>query len=138
MQKKERHEFIRRMVEDELITRQQEIVHRLTARGLDATQASVSRDLDELGIIKEKGVYRIARSSSSDPSLRPSSFLSVGSNLIVGKCASGLASAITVRIDSANIPEIVGTIAGDDTVFIAVADKASQDVVEQKLWGLFR
>jgi transcriptional regulator of arginine metabolism len=60
-----------------------------------------------------------------------------GENLIVAKCESGLASAVAVRIDSAKIAEIVGTIAGDDTIFIAVKDAKSQKAITKKIWEIF-
>ncbi len=60
-----------------------------------------------------------------------------GENLIAAKCGSGLASAICVQIDRAKITEIVGTIAGDDTIFIAVKDYKSQKKVLKTIRELF-
>ena len=60
-----------------------------------------------------------------------------GENMIVAKCESGLASAVAVRIDAAGISEIVGTIAGDDTIFVAVKDKDNQKTVIKKIWEVF-
>jgi len=60
-----------------------------------------------------------------------------GDSMIVAKCDSGLASAAAVRIDAARIPEIVGTIAGDDTIFIAVKDSKAQKAALKKVWSVF-
>ena len=65
------------------------------------------------------------------------SLQTVGNNLIVAKTLSGLASAVTVRIDSAAIPGVVGTIAGDDTIFIAVSDQDTQITAVDMINGVF-
>lgn len=137
MQKRARQQFIRDLVAREQIRGQQELVRVLRDSGFSVTQASVSRDLDELHIIKADGHYVLPmRRSISDPlssvELTPS-----GDNLIVAKCRSGLASAVAVSIDEAGIEEIAGTLAGDDTIFIAVADARTQHHVMRRLWRLF-
>jgi transcriptional regulator of arginine metabolism len=63
----------------------------------------------------------------------PITFTAVGENLIVIKCSSCLASAAAVRIDAAGIPQIVGTIAGDDTIFVAVNDAKEQSQAIKEL-----
>ena len=60
-----------------------------------------------------------------------------GDSLVVAKTYSGLASASAVRIDAARIDDIVGTIAGDDTIFIAVKGQKEQRAVIKRLWELF-
>jgi transcriptional regulator of arginine metabolism len=60
-----------------------------------------------------------------------------GENIIVAKTEAGLASACAVRIDAAGIEEIVGTIAGDDTIFIAVRGQKEQKTVLKKVWEIF-
>ena len=57
--------------------------------------------------------------------------------LIVAKCLPGRASAVAVEIDDAAIPEIVGTLAGEDTIFIAVRDQKSQRAAMKKIWEMF-
>jgi transcriptional regulator of arginine metabolism len=56
---------------------------------------------------------------------------------LVLKCLSGLASAAAVRIDSARVKEIVGTIAGDDTIFVAVKDRQAQRTAMKRIWEVF-
>ena len=137
MQKRERQQFIRALVSRERIRGQQDLVKILREAGFSVTQASVSRDLDELSIIKADGHYVLPmRRSVSDP-LSGVELIPSGDNLIVAKCRSGLASAVAVSIDEAGIGEIAGTLAGDDTIFIAVADARTQHNVLRRLWKLF-
>ena len=103
----------------------------------DVTQASISRDLDELGIIKAAGIYTLPQKTSGATTFCLSSLDTAGEGMVVAKCDSGLASAAAVRIDAARIAEIVGTIAGDDTIFIAVKDAKAQKSVIKKLWEMF-
>ncbi|HTH52222.1 MAG TPA: hypothetical protein VL501_09830, partial [Pyrinomonadaceae bacterium] len=105
--------------------------------GFQVTQASVSRDLDQLGVVKVNGAYSLPRVDEKRSQFGPVAFQTAGDNLIVAKTLSGLASAVTVRIDSADIPEIVGTIAGDDTIFIAVRDHKSQVSALKQITGVF-
>jgi transcriptional regulator of arginine metabolism len=60
-----------------------------------------------------------------------------GENLVVAKTEPGLASAVAVQIDAAAISEIVGTLAGEDTIFIAIGDRKAQRAAIKKVWELF-
>ncbi len=136
MHKIERQQKIKELIRGGSFHSQLELTRELAARGISATQASVSRDLDEMGVVKVHGVYSLSdRAGVSD--FGPVALQSVGENLIVAKTMSGLASAITVRIDSAAIPGIVGTIAGDDTIFIAVRDHNAQTNALRQIKGVF-
>ncbi|MBK7393370.1 MAG: arginine repressor [Chloracidobacterium sp.] len=137
MQKKERHDFILKLIGTEKISRQDLLAEKLGQGGFVVTQASVSRDLEELGISKNNGIYELPSAASGAVRYGLKSLSPVGANLIVGSCDPGLASAITVRIDAAGIDEIVGTIAGDDTIFIAVPDIDKQAAAIAKIWNLF-
>ncbi len=137
MQKRERHDLILSLIISEHIGRQDILAERLAQRGFHVTQASVSRDLEELGVVKVDGHYELPRTPAAVMEYGLRSLETAGDNLVVGKCDSGLASAITVRIDGGHIDEIVGTIAGDDTIFIAVRDSVHQAVAIQKIWALF-
>lgn len=137
MNKKSRQNALLEILDKMAIDSQSAIAAELGNKGFAVTQASVSRDLDELGIEKRNGRYIRPIAGASDADLGAVSFDTAGDNLIVGRCSSGLASAITVRIDRTGIPEIVGTIAGDDTIFIAVKDAASQNAVMGRLGEMF-
>ncbi len=130
--REERLHFLREIVATRPLKRQDQIVRLLRKEGFEVTQASVSRDLEELGISKENGVYRKPQVFRQTPfglvSFQPS-----GDNLIVAKCGSGLASALAVRLDAVPKDGIVGTIAGDDTVFIAVTNQKAQKGLIKKL-----
>ena len=137
MQKAERHQTILDLIGAMRIGRQEELVKALADRGFTVTQASVSRDLDELGIIKVNGAYAPPQRRNDGLGIGPITVETAGPNMIVVKTAAGLASATTVRIDAAKIPGIVGTIAGDDTIFIAVKGENEQRGVIKGLWELF-
>jgi transcriptional regulator of arginine metabolism len=125
MQKNDRHRTILNLIAATPVERQDELVKLLTEKGFSVTQASVSRDLERLRVVKVDGRY-VRQTTSRFGTFGPISVGEAGDNLIVIKCGSGLASAAAVRIDSVAIPEIVGTIAGDDTIFIAVKGAKEQ------------
>ncbi len=138
MQKADRHSAILSLITSAAVSRQEELAALLHDRGFDVTQASVSRDLDELGIVKLKGRYiQPATSAGASSPFRISAIDAAGDNLVVVRCASGLASAAAVHIDGGKVAEIVGTIAGDDTIFIAVRDGTEQKTVIKILSKLF-
>jgi transcriptional regulator of arginine metabolism len=113
---------------------QDELAEALAAAGWTATQSSVSRDIAALGLVKIKGVYRRARQAKSDRGDPDQESIadvvlsveSSGDALIVLKTPAGEANHVAVRLDRLAWPEIVGTIAGDDTIFVAVRDRASK------------
>ena len=137
MHKPERQAAIRQLIVSEQFRSQSELTTRLATMGIIATQASVSRDLDEMGVVKVHGVYSVPTNDRRGSDLGPISLQTVGNNFIVAKTQSGLASAVTVRIDSAAIPGVVGTIAGDDTIFIAVRDHKTQRAALEQITGVF-
>ena len=138
MQKPERHELILDLIRSRPIGRQDELAQLLSDSGVSVTQASISRDLDELGIQKVDGRYaRVELPVAEASPFGVSAIHPAGSNMIIVRCSSGLASAAAVRIDGAKISEILGTIAGDDTIFIAVADEHGQKVAIKKLKMMF-
>jgi transcriptional regulator of arginine metabolism len=137
MQKRKRQEAMLSLIRTERVGNQAVLAERLTVAGFSVTQASVSRDLVELGVAKNNGVYVIEEQSRPVPEFGSVKFDTAGEGMIVGRCASGLASAITVRIDAQEIAEIVGTIAGDDTIFIAIKGREQQDAVLASLASLF-
>lgn len=137
MQKELRQTTILKLITTKSVSRQDEIVEFLEKKGFSVTQSSVSRDLDELGIVKINGSYSMPSKPKSAISFGLLNVQTAGDNLIVVKCEAGMASAICVRIDNTQIKEIVGTIAGEDTIFIAVNDKEAQQAVIKTIWGMF-
>ena len=138
MQKVDRHKLILDSISESAISNQHELMEILHEAGVEVTQASVSRDLTELGVVKIGGRY--ARPELPEPEASPFGIRTIdpsGDSLVVIKCASGLASAVAVRLDNENIRDVVGTIAGDDTIFVAVRDQSSQRSAMKKLRTLF-
>ena len=136
MDKEKRQQKIMSLIRTRRIGTQQELAEQLEGAGVVATQSSVSRDLEELGIVKQHGRYVLPRAGNGAGhgllSLDPA-----GDCLVVAKCEPGLASAVAVTIDRAAFDEIVGTLAGEDTVFIAVPEKRAQRAAIRKIWELF-
>ncbi len=137
MHKKERQNILISLIKAEPIAKQDVLAKKLAKNGVSVTQASISRDLEELGVIKSRGYYEMPKVAAPLLELGLQALETAGQCLIVGKCSAGLASAITVRIDNGRIEEIVGTIAGDDTIFIAVKNAADQADAMKKVWDLF-
>jgi transcriptional regulator of arginine metabolism len=137
MQKGERQNIIKDLIRSAEIGTQGELSKLLKKKKVLATQSSVSRDLGELGVIKIGGFYALPEARSEANIFGLNSLETAGNNLLVAKCELGLASAVCVKLDAAEIKEIVGTIAGEDTIFIAVKDAKAQKTVLRKIWEIF-
>ncbi len=128
-----RRRAIAELLESHVIRRQSELVRLLRAQGLDATQSCVSRDLRDLGAAKLRAGYRLSdpRGGINQQALRPvAEFIrdirSAGPNLLVINTAIGAAQRVALTLDRANWPEVVGTLSGDDTIFVASSGAGSQ------------
>jgi transcriptional regulator of arginine metabolism len=137
MHKETRQKKILSLIRAKRIATQEELKELLERTGVEATQSSVSRDLLELGIVKHHGHYTLPQAGNGAPLRGLLSLDTAGDALVVAKCEPGLASAVAVEIDRAALAEIIGTIAGEDTVFIAVADHKEQRAVIKKVWEIF-
>ena len=124
------------MIRAKPIGTQDELRSLLERAGVPATQSSVSRDLEELGVVKHHGHYTVPQANGA-AARGLLSLDTAGENLVVAHTEPGMASAVAVNIDGAAIEEIVGTIAGEDTIFIAVNDRKAQRAVIKKIWELF-
>ena len=136
MRKRPRQKKILELIRGRAISTQEELRALLDRVGMPATQSSVSRDLEELGVVKLHGHYAIPRANGSG-TRGLLSLDSAGDNLVIAKTEPGLASAVAVEIDGEAIPEVVGTLAGEDTIFIAVPDRKSQLPAMKRVWELF-
>lgn len=137
MKKSKRQQKILDLITAKNISTQEDLNDLLEKNGIYVNQSSVSRDLDELGIVKINGFYSQPQIKSEANTFGLLGLETAGDILIVAKCESGLASAVAVLIDREKIAEIVGTIAGDDTIFVAVKDKNDQKSVIKKIWEVF-
>jgi len=141
----ERQREILKLLRGKRVHSQEEIAGLLHSRGLDATQSSISRDLRDLGVAKVAGRYLVPQAPEDDHSdeLREAArFLRgarpAGPNLAVVLTVIGAAQQVAVAIDHAAWPEVVGTLAGDDTIFIATAAAAQQKRLLARLAGLMQ
>lgn len=135
-----RRRAIAELLERHAVRRQSELVRLLHAKGLEATQSSVSRDLRDLGAAKLTAGYRLpepSRGNNVDALGAVAEFLRdirpAGPNLLVINTAVGAAQRVCVTLDRANWPEVVGTISGDDTIFVATTGAGSQQRLSARL-----
>ncbi|MDX6578227.1 MAG: transcriptional regulator of arginine metabolism [Blastocatellia bacterium] len=136
MLKRERQKKLLNLIRAKRIGTQETLRAHLERAGVGATQSSVSRDLEELGVVKHHGSYALPQANGA-ATRGLLSLDSAGDALVIAKCLPGRASAVAVEIDDAGIPEIVGTLAGEDTIFIAVREQKAQRIVTKKIWELF-
>ena len=115
----------------------------LRKHGHAATQSSVSRDLRELGVAKLGDRYVLPEPGPSHQerfsTLKQfvSAMLTAGTNLTVLKTTVGAAQSVAVAIDTARWPEVIGTISGDDTIFIATSGAREQHKLGERLHAIF-
>lgn len=136
MNKRTRQQKILSLIQAKPIGTQEDLRALLEKTGVPATQSSVSRDLEELGIVKHHGHYTLPRADGA-AARGLLSLDQAGDNLVIARTLPGLASAVAVDIDAAAIEEVVGTIAGEDTIFIAVRDAKAQRQTIKQIWELF-
>lgn len=137
MIKEKRQQKLLSLIRARPVSTQGELAERLERAGFVATQSSISRDLEELGVVKQGGRYVVPRAESGAAARGLLSLDAAGDVLVVARCEPGLASAVAVEIDRARITGIVGTLAGEDTIFVAVAERKAQRAVIKKIWELF-
>jgi transcriptional regulator of arginine metabolism len=135
LSKTERHNTIRELVATTLISNQEELRRKLVRRGFDVTQATVSRDIHELHLLKGPNGYALPNGNGNgreDDESLPSvqevlrSFglkVKQAQNQLVLITTSGSAQPVALAVDHEDWPEVVGTLAGDDTVLIICTDE---------------
>lgn len=131
--KSKRHQMILKLVSEENIDTQESLQAALADNGFNVTQATVSRDIKELSLIKtvsadgnyKYGIPSLKKSGMKDESGSVLGFISdsvlnvdYAGNTVVVKCHSGMAQAVCAKLDETGIENVVGTLAGDDTIFI--------------------
>lgn len=144
--KRERHQLIQKVLRARRIATQQELVDALRAEGVDATQATLSRDLAELGVLRvsrpEGAVYELEPvNAQASPLLAElgDNVLWAADNdaLVVLRTRPGMASAVALAIDNARLPGCLGTLAGDDTLFATPARAVSPRKLLHQIQDLF-
>ena len=137
MNKHGRQQKILSLIRAKPIGTQEDLRSLLDKTGTPTTQSSLSRDLEELGVVKHHGHYTLPRANGG-AARGLLSLDQAGEILVIARTVPGLASAVAVEIDAAALPEIVGTIAGEDTIFIAVREAKAQRTTMKKVWELFK
>lgn len=147
--KNSRMEALKMLISSQELGSQEEVLQALAKEGYKLTQATLSRDLKQLKVAKAasmngKYVYvlpnetmykRVSNPLSAKEMLLSPGFQSIqfSGNMIVIKTRPGYASSIAYNIDNSDIPQILGTIAGDDTIFLVKKENAKQDEVIKQL-----
>src|ERR1700687_705656 len=140
-----RHGQILRLVSDQRIANQEELRRGLAAQKLRVTKATLSRDLQELRLIKTHEGYRTAAALPEESNGLPSLARALGEflldirpaeNLLVLKTPPSAAQPLAAAVDGAKFSETAGTIAGDDTVLIITPDKKSRESLRKKIESL--
>jgi transcriptional regulator of arginine metabolism len=139
-----RRAAILRIIRESTVRNQEDLVKALHKQGFEATQSSVSRDLRELNVAKAGDHYI----PPAEEPLASNHFASVsnfvvevktaGDALTVVKTTTGTAQSVAVAIDKSDWPEVVGTISGDDTIFLATEDARAQRKLRDRLREIFR
>ena len=144
--KSHRQNLILELVDGEVITSQEQLRERLRARAVETTQATLSRDIRDLGLVKRAvdGAYRRPQAAETKPVADPDAILrhaveeylrtrETVQQLVVLKTDTGQAQPLAVAIDRVRLGEIVGTIAGDDTILVICRSVADAITLEKKL-----
>ena len=142
--KSERHAMILNLIETTHVETREELADMLKQRGICVTQATVSRDIKELRLIKvlaENGGYKYATVDKAEAGMKERFVrifgdsvvgINTSANLVIVKTLSGSANAAAEAVDSMHWNDIVGTMAGDNTIFMAARDeKAVPDIVKR-------
>lgn len=146
--KKGRHEAIIDLIRNNDIENQSDLAFRLQEKGYDVTQATVSRDIQKLNLIKVKsnGKFKYAvvenAGNFSEKYVKiigeTIKSLDIAKNLLVVKTQSGMAMATAAALDGLSLDEIVGSLAGDDAIFIATRSDDSAMLLKNKIEVLMR
>jgi transcriptional regulator of arginine metabolism len=135
--KQSRQDMIMRLIKEQRVETQDDLQKLLIRHNFKVTQSSLSRDITELGLVKQHGAYVIPpRGLQGVPTIV--SIQSAGSNLLVLKTIVGMAAAVGIMVDNSKLPNVVGTIAGDDTVFLATSHSGSHETLKKAINKLFK
>jgi transcriptional regulator of arginine metabolism len=135
----ERQRLIRELVSTHAVSAQSELVTLLGQKGVDATQATVSRDLEELGITKYRGAdgevsYTLPENGGLAQILRQfARTFDASGNLAVVRTPPGAAAAVASAIDSADLPGVLATVQGDDTLLVVAREGFTGNQIAEQL-----
>lgn len=131
---KRRH-ILKQLIESGNFSKQENLVLALKKSGFKVTQSSISRDLKAIGVCKAGGIYCLTIPKPHKLTIRGlvKGVDTAGTNLVVVKTKVGAANVVAAAFDGSNIQGVVGTVAGDDTFFIATKNKIAQGKVLEAL-----
>ncbi|MDR2654721.1 MAG: arginine repressor [Oscillospiraceae bacterium] len=145
-----RHAKILELIEREKITTQEELMQRLKEEGIPVTQATISRDIKHLRLMKaldKDGVYRYESPKASRLGNVSDKFFSIfketvmsvdmAGNIVCIRCYTGMANAACAALDSMEFENVVGTISGDDTVFVLMRSPGDASRMKETMLGFF-
>ncbi len=141
MNKAFRQGQILKLIRNKRILTQEDLARELKqSQGIDTTQVTLSRDVRELGLLKTSEGYRQVAAAPAGPDVAAVTAellqdARVAQNLLVLRTSPGNANALAVALDKEDWPEIVGTIAGDDTILVVAPDASAAEKLRAKLLG---
>ena len=148
--KAERQAAIRELLRTDAIQTQEDLALALRARGIQVTQATVSRDMKEMRLVKipvENGGYRYAEPETGWPGIDERLIrllrdcvtrVEAAGQMIVVKTMSGAANTAAEALDTLEIPEIAGSIAGDNTIFLVARDHSTAAAAARRIERLLK
>jgi transcriptional regulator of arginine metabolism len=145
MSKPARQEAILSLVAQQRVASQWELQRALRHRGVDAGQATLSRDIHELGLVKTDNGYAVRQNGASPDPAFPSvsrlvrefvTNIQAAQNLLVLKTSVGSAQPVAAALDAQKWPEQIGSIGGDDTILIVCVDTKSANLLAKKIRGM--
>lgn len=148
MTKKERLNAILKIIKEQEISTQEELTDALISEGYLVSQATVSRDINELNLIKADGISKKNRyvKPSMDKSNVSEKMISLfkqvtlsivsANNLVIIKTLEGNGASVGMTIDGMNLPEVLGTVAGDDTLLVVAKTNKDADMIVESLRAL--
>ena len=141
MTKTYRQGQILKLIRMKRINTQEELALELGKQGIAATQVTLSRDIRDLRLVKTREGYQEMAPEETGPgfALLAAEFLLdvlIAQNLVVLKTSPGHANSVAVALDHEGWPEVVGTIAGDDTILLVTPDNPTAEAVQERLLGM--
>jgi transcriptional regulator of arginine metabolism len=142
MTKSARHKAILHLLDDGPVESQDSLQQQLERRGFEVGQATLSRDIHELKLVKGPEGYRRAGEGNGAESVLPSVMhlarqfvveIRLAQNLLVVKTTVGSAQPVAAALDASHWPEVVGTLAGDDTVLVIATDKKKAQALARRI-----
>jgi transcriptional regulator of arginine metabolism len=138
MTKSFRQGQILRLIRSQSLFTQDELARKLRELGLEATQVTLSRDIRELGLVKTTDGYRELQRETQHAHIASLAVeflrdVRAAMNQVVLRTAPGHASSVAVSLDGENWPEVLGTIAGDDTILVICSDPVTAESVAARL-----